>query len=389
MGSSIVDQDFPYDILHRGKRDESRHNKRVNDAVRKQLRDLISQQDIITSEGNKKVKVRLKYLDQYRFVHNRDRIDRVGRDEFDDLEEGEILYQPSPSSGKTPRASDDVGEELYEAEYTIDELTEMMIQELELPDFDEKRKNEIISDVIEWEDRRQYSGNYALIDKKHTLLANIKRRAKMKLAGPVPIINDDLRFRSWNVRQERHSNAVVFLMMDRSGSMWEEKIYCVKALYFWVVRFLRLKYERVEIRFIAHDYDAQERTEKEFFTISDNGGTRVSAAYELCRSLIKHNYPQSTWNIYCFHASDGDTFGDEDECMRLVQEIIKLGANLFAYTEIDIDNWRDSESPLCEHFRDLAKAKHEVLVSVIQDRSEVLESLKIFLRHNTRNSIDA
>ena len=123
MGSTIIDNDFPHDIVHRGQRDANRHNKRVDEAVRKQLKDVISQQDIITSEGNKKVKVRLKYLDQYRFRHNPDRMDEVGRDEFDDLDDGEIIYEPGEGVGRPAKAGDEAGEELYETEYTLEELT--------------------------------------------------------------------------------------------------------------------------------------------------------------------------------------------------------------------------------------------------------------------------
>lgn len=385
MGSTIIEQDFPYDILHRGKRDESRHNKRVTDAAKKQLKDIISQQDIITSEGNKKVKVRLKYLDQYRFIHNRDKVDVLGRDEYDELEDGEIIYKPQ--EGGSPRtAGDETGEEIYEAEYTIEELTEMLIEEFELPDLDETKKNEIVSEIVEYDDRRKESGVYSLIDRKKTLLANIKRRAQMKKDGPTPLINDDLRFWTWNIHKEKHSNAVVFLCMDRSGSMREDKIYCVKALYFWVVQFLRRKYNHVEIRFIAHDAEASEKTEKEFFTISDSGGTQISSAYKLCRDIIKAKYPSSQWNIYCFHASDGDTWEDEDDCMRLVEEIIKLGAKLFAYTETDINSWRDSDSSIMNLFSDAMKKHDEILVSKIQDKTDVLETLRAFLKHNIRNA---
>ena len=259
MGSTIIEQDFPYDILHRGQRDESRHNKRVDEAARKQLKDIISQQDIITSEGNKKVKIRLKYLDQYRFVHNQDRIDVVGRDQFDEIDDGEILHKPTQGGGGDLRkAGQGSGDEIYEAEYTIDELTDMMTEELERPDLDETKKNEIVSEIIEWEDLRKRSGIRSLIDKRRTLLANIKRRAKLKKTKPIPLDNDDLRFRTWSIREEKHSNAVIFLMMDRSASMWEDKIYATKALYFWIVQFLRRKYDRVEIKFIAHDYHARE-----------------------------------------------------------------------------------------------------------------------------------
>ncbi len=102
MGSTIIEQDFPYDILRRGSRDADKHSKRVDDAARKQLKDIISQQDIITSEGNKKVKVRLKYLDQFRFLHNRDRQDTVGRDNYDELDDGEVFATIDLASSLDP-----------------------------------------------------------------------------------------------------------------------------------------------------------------------------------------------------------------------------------------------------------------------------------------------
>lgn len=386
MGSTIIEQDFPHDIVHRGQKDAIRHNKRVTDAVKKQLKDIISQQDIITSEGNKKVKIRLKYLDQYRFRHNPDRTDEIGRDEFNDLENGEIISEPDDGQGGAPRRAADVaGEELYEAEYTIDELTDMMMSELELPDLDETKKNEITSDILEYTDRRKRVGIEACLDKKQTLLAYIKRKAQMRQKKLI-ISQDDLRFKTWEIATEKHSNAVVFLMMDRSGSMWESKIYTVKALYFWIVQFLRRRYDKVEIKFIAHDYFAKELKEKDFFRIADSGGTRVSSAYELCRDMIKHNYPSSIWNIYCFHASDGDSWNDESYCVELAGDILMLGANLFAYTEIDMDNYRDGNSELYTLLKRASKKKfRRLLVSSIEKTEDIMDTLRKFLKQGVSN----
>jgi len=155
-------------------------------------------------------------------------------------------------------------------------------------------------------------------------------------------------------------------------------------LYFWIVQFLKRRYNKVEIKFIAHDFNAKELQEKEFFTISDSGGTRVSAAYELCRDIIKHNYPVSKWNIYCFHASDGDTWNDFDKCTELVNEITgPLGANLFAYTEINIDAWRSDQSQLWECFSNIMKNNDKVVMSEVQEIADVLGSIKKFLSHST------
>jgi hypothetical protein len=198
-------------------------------------------------------------------------------------------------------------------------------------------------------------------------------------------------YRTWNVSEEKHSNAVVFLMIDRSASMWEDKIYAVKAFFFWIVQFLKRKYDRVEIKFIAHDYFARELDEKEFFSISDSGGTKVSSAYEMCRDMIKHNYPRSRWNIYCFHASDGDTFGDEPQCMNLVKEIVnELGGNLFAYTEIKFDSWRDGDSQLLAHFLELmSDGEDRVIATVVEEMSDILNALKIFLQFSHRRTLES
>lgn len=386
MGSTIIDNDFPHDIVHRGQKDANRHNKRVDEAVKKQLKDVISQQDIITSEGNKKVKVRLKYLSQYNFRHNPDRMDEVGRDEFDDLENGEIISEPGDGgAGRPMKAGDEAGEELYEAEYTLDELTDMMIAELELPNLDETRKTEITSDVLEYTDRRKRVGIEACLDKKQTLLAHIKRRSQLKVqkGDILPMTQDDLRFKTWEIATEKHSNAVIFLMMDRSGSMWASKIYAVKALYFWIVQFLRRRYDKVEIKFIAHDYYAKELSEKEFFTIAESGGTRVSAAYEMCRDIIKHNYPSDKWNIYCFHASDGDSWSDEAECVKLAGDIVLMGANLFAYTEIDLDGYRDGSSELFKLLKKASKTKYRrIMVSNIEKMEDIMDTLHKFLKQS-------
>ena len=385
MGNIIIDQDFPYDLIHRGAKDATRHNKRVDDALRKQLKDVIGRQDIITSDKNKKVKIRLKYLDQYRFIYSRDKIDEIGRDEFDDLEEGEVLQKPeSGDGGKPTTAGEEEGEELYEAEYTIEELTDILFKELNLPDLDEQKKNEIVSEVVEWNDINKNSGIRSLIDKKKTLLANILRKSKLK-KQKVPIINDDMRFRTYNITQEKYSNAVIFLMMDKSGSMWEEKIYTVKVLYFWIVQFLRRRYDNVVIKFIAHDAVARELEEKEFFTISDSGGTKVSSAYALCRDMIKYNYPSSQWNIYCFHASDGDSWSDEKECIEIVNEITQLGAKLFAYSEIQLDQY-SKPSILLSLFKNIIETNKQVLVSEIKNKDGILSTIRKFLRHSNRQS---
>lgn len=392
--SSIIDQDFPYDVMNRGRRDENRHNKKVMDAVKKQLKDIISQEDVITSAGNKKVKVKLKYLDEYRFSHHSDHIDNIGRDQFDELAEGELLQKPNQGSGgpgngngrDSQRGTEHEGELMYEAEFTVDQLTEMMLEDLELPDLDDKKGVDIVTEVLDCSQRRRRVGAQSLLDKKQTILSNIKRRSQMKENKPIPLINDDLVFKTWSVSEEKHSKAVIFLMMDRSGSMSDDKIYAVKGLYFWVVQFLRRRYDQVDIRFIAHDTIAREMDEKDFFDIATDGGTKISRAYEMCRDIIRHNYPAEVWNTYCFHASDGDSWSrsDDELSVRIVKEILALGAKIFCYTEIDIDRFSETNSYLMKLLDEASDSDGRIMTEAIGDKGDIEEVLKHFLGKSRR-----
>ena len=102
-----------------------------------------------------------------------------------------------------------------------------------------------------------------------------------------PIHNDDLRFKTWDEVIKPESKAVVLAMMDTSGSMGTFEKYCARSFFFWMTRFLRTKYETVEIEFIAHHTEAKVVTEEEFFSKGESGGTICSSAYLKALELIK------------------------------------------------------------------------------------------------------
>ena len=122
--------------------------------------------------------------------------------------------------------------------------------------------------------------------------------------------------------------------MDVSGSMGEFKKYIARSFFFWMVRFLRTKYDNVEIVFISHHTEAKEVTEEQFFTQGESGGTVVSSAYQLALDIIRARFPPRDWNVYPFHFSDGDNYySDNEEAVRLADELIET-CNLFGYGEI-------------------------------------------------------
>jgi len=124
-------------------------------------------------------------------------------------------------------------------------------------------------------------------------------------------------------------------MMDTSGSMGPFEKYIARSFFFWMVRFLRTRYQNVQIVFLAHHAEARETTEEEFFTKGASGGTRCSSVYKLALEIIEKRYSPLDYNIYAFHFSDGDNLSsDNDLCIKLVNELLNV-CNLVGYGEIE------------------------------------------------------
>lgn len=321
--------------LHRkGAMDQARHKQKVKEAIRQNLADIVSEQSIITSDGKKILKVPIRTLEEYRFRFDPNDQQQVGQGDGDS-KVGDVLGQDgqgnAPGQGAQP--GDQPGVDYYEAELTIDELAGMVFEDLSLPNLEEKRSQVLESEAVRFTDIRK-SGPYANLDKRRTIRENIKRNALQGHAHFGTLKNDDLRFKTWERDIRRESNAVVIAMMDVSGSMGSFEKYISRAFYYWMVRFLRTKYDNVEIVFISHHTEAKEVTEEEFFTRGESGGTKASSAYRLAVEMVAERFPSSDWNIYPFHFSDGDNWPSDNEiCLRLCSELVDQ-CNLFGYGEI-------------------------------------------------------
>src|SRR5699024_10549966 len=123
--------------------------------------------------------------------------------------------------------------------------------------------------------------------------------------------------------------------------------YLARSFFFWMIRFLRSKYERVEIEFIAHHTKAKVVSEEDFFSKGESGGTICSSAYLKALELIEEKYPPSQYNIFPFHLSDGDNFStDNERSLELIYELLKV-SNMFGYGEVNIFNrFRHYHKPL-------------------------------------------
>src|SRR3990167_3833816 len=287
----------PWDLRRRGSKDAHRHDIRVKDAIRKNLRELISQEDIIASDGQRAIKIPLRYLDQYRFKYGTPE-DGVGHG---DGAVGDVLGQRGDGTSPSPgRPGDQPGEHAYEVDVSIDDLAKMALDDLALPWLEATPAKELITTSPRFTDIRK-KGSLANLDKRRSLRENLKRQASKGNAHVGPFVNDDLRFKVWDEHEERQARAAVYCAIDVSGSMSTEKKFIAKVFFFWMVRFLRLKYRNVETVFIAHDTQAHIVPEKDFFAITEGGGTMCSSAYALALKNILHHHPSSSWNAYLFH----------------------------------------------------------------------------------------
>lgn len=165
---------------------------------------------------------------------------------------------------------------------------------------------------------------------KEKLAYAIARRKWVGFIDPV-----DVRFNSYTEQPVPTSQAVMFCLMDVSGSMGEREKDLAKRFYMLLHLFLRRRYEKVDIVFIRHTHDAQEVDEQEFFYSRQSGGTIVSTALDKMLEIQRERYTTSDWNIYAAQASDGYTqSGDARRCVEMLNEDVMPLCQYYAYIEI-------------------------------------------------------
>lgn len=171
----------------------------------------------------------------------------------------------------------------------------------------------------------------------------------------VPVFNEttDSRYRNRVQKPIPISKAVMFCLMDVSGSMDQETKNTAKLFYSLLYRFLKRNYEQTEVVFIRHHTEADEVDEQTFFYDRATGGTIASTALEKMDEILKERYPASDWNIYGAQASDGDNWdSDNPKCDKLLREILPQVQGYF-YTEITKAQaqglWRTYEKIAAQH----------------------------------------
>ncbi len=369
--------------LHRkGEIDRQRHREKVREAIKKNLADIVSEESIIMHDGRKIIKVPIRSLHEYhfRFDYGKQKHGGMGDGKS---KRGDIIYsEPQFGQGKGKGAGEEPGVDYYEADITVDELAEMIFEDLGLPNLERKKKPEMASDSLEFKEVRK-KGISSNIDRKRTIMEAIRRTALKGTPEEFLITPEDLRFKTWEITYKYESNAVVLAMMDTSGSMGPFEKYIARSFFFWMVRFLRTKYNNVQIVFLAHHTEAKETTEEEFFTKGASGGTRCSSVYKLALEVIEKRYSPQDYNIYAFHFSDGDNLASDNEnCVKLMKELLTF-CNMVGYGEIEGPYYYTST--LRTAFKRIQNPKFTAVT--IRDKSGVYPALKkFFARTPSRES---
>jgi uncharacterized sporulation protein YeaH/YhbH (DUF444 family) len=164
---------------------------------------------------------------------------------------------------------------------------------------------------------------------------------KQRRTGVIPYIDPlDVRYRRFEAHPKPVAQAVMFCLMDVSGSMTEHMKDLAKRFYVLLYIFLKRRYKNVEVVFIRHTHQASEVDEETFFNSPETGGTVVSTALDEMKRVIDERYSPDNWNIYAAQASDGDnTASDNDKTAALLTKVLLPACQYYAYLEVG----RDSE----------------------------------------------
>lgn len=195
-----------------------------------------------------------------------------------------------------------------------------------------RKKLKVLQDQLDTEQAKdQALKDQRLIEQLKIEMENIQQRMKR-----VPWLDDfDLKYNLQVKQPIPRSKAVMFCLMDVSGSMNQATKDMAKRFFILLYLFLQRNYQYTEVVFIRHHTSAKEVDEQEFFYSRETGGTIVSSALKLMSEILTDRYPPGEWNIYGAQASDGDNWNDDSSiCTQLLVNDLLPKLQYFSYIEI-------------------------------------------------------
>ncbi len=373
-------------IADRSSSDRRRHREKIEKAIREGIHNIVAEESIIGKDGKKKIKIPVRGIKEYRFVYGNNPGGKVGAGSGKNIKRGDrFSTQQSQQQGSGEgKPGNEAGEEFYEVEITLNELSDYLFRDLELPDLVKKSIKKLEAQKIKRKGYRN-SGIRPRLDKKETVKRMLRRKNMAKREKTEEELEEfsfsdrDLRYKHFKNSTSYSSNAVIFFLMDISGSMSKPKKYLARSFFFLLYHFIRSRYENTELVFIAHDVNAYECTEEQFFQRGSSGGTIVSSSLNMMEEIMLKRYHPENWNIYAFQCSDGDNWPSDNENVADLLNKIKPQCQLFGYCEIEPQNeqlkWQE-ETSLWGCMKVLSDSK--LKLAKVSAKSDVWEAFNHF-----------
>src|SRR5215831_10359229 len=323
--------------------------------------------------------------------------------------EGDILPRSGDGGGRKSAPGQGDSEDAFRFVLSREEFVNLFLDDLELPDLAKRKLAEAESEGLQ---RAGYAifGSPANISISRTVMRALARRVALRRprfqtiveleaeladcdeerraellaeiealkakAKRIPFIDPiDIRYRRFETIPKPVAQAVMFCLMDVSGSMSEHMKDLAKRFYMLLYVFLKRRYRHVEIVFIRHTDRAEEVDEDTFFHGPASGGTLVSSALKEMHDIVRSRFRPADWNIYAAQASDGDNaHADADEVGRLLTEMILPVSQFFAYLEVGEANSFSFEMPnssLWTLYQRLHEGGAPLSIRKVTSRSEI------------------
>jgi hypothetical protein len=382
-----------------------RAKAQVQSAVKKSSQD----RDIKDVLEGGEVSIALDGMDEPRFRREGGTRDMVlpGNKKF---VEGDILPRSGEGGGRKSQPGQGDSEDAFRFVLSREEFVNLFLDDLELPDLAKRKLAEAESEGLQ---RAGYatSGSPANISISRTVSRALMRRVALRRPRPqaiaaleaelaecedeerraeleaeiaalkakakrIPFIDPiDIRYRRFETIPKPVAQAVMFCLMDVSGSMSEHMKDLAKRFYMLLYVFLKRRYRHVEIVFIRHTDRAEEVDEQTFFYGPASGGTLVSSALHAMNDIVRSRFRPSDWNIYAAQASDGDnSISDSEAVSRLLTGSILPVCQFFAYLEVGEAGGYSFEMPdssLWSLYERLRGNGAELSMRKVRDRSEI------------------
>jgi uncharacterized sporulation protein YeaH/YhbH (DUF444 family) len=349
---------------HKSAVNRQRFLQRFKRQIKKSIDEIINQRSIMDIDNGEKITIPTKDITEPSFKHGRGGFRQYVYNGNKEFEMGDRLPRPETNNAqqRSAQASNNgVGVDDFMFEISKDELLDLFFEDLALPDLIRKQITKI-SSIKKVRAGFTSSGSPNNINIIRSLKRSLIRRKTMgssinkklikyqesntpitseidslqKRLKSIPFIHTyDLRYNNRINQLAPTTQAVMFCLMDVSGSMDKAKKYLAKRFFILLYLFLKRNYDKIAVVFIRHHTSAKEVSEEEFFYSRETGGTVVSSALQMMKSIINERYSSNAWNIYAAQASDGDNWNaDSPHCSEILNNDIMPHLQYFSYVEI-------------------------------------------------------